>query len=222
MPEEAPVLVEKPWGYEYLLFANEEVGLWYLHLKQGAKTSLHCHPRKKTGLVLLEGNAEIHFLNDSHALTALSRTIIRPGLFHSTHSLSEGGIFLLEVETPRDKENLVRLEDSYGREDKPYEGKEYTKPLPDSFLRLATPPLDQPIHFQLNGCTLNLLHTRDTSKWEHLFQQPMLMILGGGLFTQQNEPILTAGDVVTPATWSRLTKNFSIPHGLTLLTISRP
>ena len=110
------VIVDKPWGYEYLMFQNELVGVWYLHIRQGERTSMHCHPRKKTSLILLEGEGELSFLNDTMKLKPLSRTIIRPGLFHSTQAFSPKGIAMIEIETPPDKGNLVRLEDEYGRE----------------------------------------------------------------------------------------------------------
>ena len=50
------VVVKKPWGYEYLIFENESVAVWILYLKEGALTSMHCHPNKKTSLVVLQGN----------------------------------------------------------------------------------------------------------------------------------------------------------------------
>ena len=106
------VEVKKPWGFEYMMYGNDDVALWYLHLEPGAATSLHCHPRKKTGLVLIFGEAEISFLNDSARMKAPSRMMIRPGLFHSTQAISEDGIVLLEIETPRLKGDLVRLEDT--------------------------------------------------------------------------------------------------------------
>ena len=87
------------------------VGLWYLSIRHGARTSLHCHPRKKTGLVLLDGEAVVHFLSDSMPLKPLGKLMIRPGLFHSTMAVSPGGIALIEIENPCDKTNLVRLED---------------------------------------------------------------------------------------------------------------
>lgn len=46
------VIVSKPWGYEYLMYQNGIVTLWYLHIEHGCGTSMHCHPRKKTGLIL--------------------------------------------------------------------------------------------------------------------------------------------------------------------------
>ena len=49
------VVVKKPWGYEYLIFENESVAVWILYLKNEALTSMHCHPGKKTSLVVLQG-----------------------------------------------------------------------------------------------------------------------------------------------------------------------
>ena len=49
--------------------------------------------------------------------------MIRPGLFHSTKPLSKKNSIVLEIETPINKNDLVRYKDNYGRENKPYEGK---------------------------------------------------------------------------------------------------
>ena len=54
-------------------------------------------------------------------LKSLDKVMIRRGLFHSTKALSENGAFIFEIETPVDKQDLVRLNDLYGRESKPYE-----------------------------------------------------------------------------------------------------
>ena len=56
MPYEKTI-VNKPWGYEYLAYENEDVGLWFLNIKKNHQTSMHCHPKKTTGLVLLDGVA---------------------------------------------------------------------------------------------------------------------------------------------------------------------
>lgn len=114
-------IVIKPWGYEYLVYENENVAIWYLHIDKGESTSMHCHPKKSTGLILLRGEAEVSFLADKRIIRNFDKVMIRRGLFHQTKALSDDGIDLLEVETPNDKHDLVRLQDEYGREDKPYE-----------------------------------------------------------------------------------------------------
>ena len=43
-------VVNKPWGKEYLVCETKKTATWYLDIKKGHKTSLHCHPKKKLGL----------------------------------------------------------------------------------------------------------------------------------------------------------------------------
>ena len=50
------VIVKKPWGYEYLVFENEFVAIWMLHIVRKRKTSMHSHPQKRTSLIVLAGN----------------------------------------------------------------------------------------------------------------------------------------------------------------------
>lgn len=215
-------LVRKPWGYEYLMYENDQLGLWLLRLEAGAATSLHCHPRKKTGLVVLSGDAHLSFLNDGVDLKPLSRTMIRPGLFHSTKATSSEGLFLLEVETPRDKENLVRLEDNYGREAQPYEGTEAHEPLPSHLLQLETPEIGGELSYDLCGCKLTVQRFTDANDIRIEDPNTVIMLLEGGLTTTEAEPILDAGDVVSPATFSRLAKSFPLTAPLTVMTITRP
>ena len=63
MPYEKTV-VSKPWGYEYLAYQNDKVALWFLYIGHNHQTSMHCHPNKTTGLILLDGEAQISFLGD--------------------------------------------------------------------------------------------------------------------------------------------------------------
>ena len=117
------IVVNKPWGYEYLAYENEHVGLWFLHIEKDQETSLHCHPKKDTGLIVLEGSVDVCFLSSTNWLGTGKKIMIRKGLFHSTKALAENGANIFEIETPKLKHDLVRLEDKYGRKATPYEGK---------------------------------------------------------------------------------------------------
>ena len=59
------VVVRKPWGYEYLTYQSKDVAVWILHLKKGHQTSMHCHPKKKTSLIVLDGSVTCKSLNNS-------------------------------------------------------------------------------------------------------------------------------------------------------------
>lgn len=117
------IVVNKPWGYEYLMFENKEVAIWILHINYDFLTSMHCHPKKRTSLFLLDGRATITTLDSQFNLGYPEGLMIDSGVFHSTKATSPEGIFLMEIETPPDKNDLVRLKDKYGRENKGYEGK---------------------------------------------------------------------------------------------------
>ena len=69
------VIVKKPWGFEYLVYENEHVGIWYLNIDYDKQTSLHSHPNKKTGLIILSGVAEISFLNNKFNLVPSNKTM---------------------------------------------------------------------------------------------------------------------------------------------------
>ena len=60
-------------------------------------------------------------------LKAPDKLMIRPGLFHSTKAISKKDSIVLEIETPINKNDLVRYKDNYGRENKPYESKKMKK-----------------------------------------------------------------------------------------------
>ena len=115
-------VVLKPWGYEYLIFENEFVATWFLHINGDHSTSMHCHPQKKTSLILLSGNALCNTFEKRNYLNAMDAIILEKTVFHSTKAISSGGIDVIEIETPPDKTDLVRLNDLYGRQKEGYEG----------------------------------------------------------------------------------------------------
>lgn len=114
-------IVDKPWGYEYLMFQNQFVAIWVLYLKQGFATSIHCHPHKATSLIVLSGQVETSSLNSQFILNELDGVMIAKATFHSTKALSDGGAFVMEIETPPNKTDLIRYQDSNGRINSQYE-----------------------------------------------------------------------------------------------------
>lgn len=115
------LVVNKPWGYEYLIFQNGSVAIWVLNLKVNGSTSLHCHPQKKTSLIVLSGEVQVSTLSDVFIFKQKEGLVVDKGVFHSSKSVSSEEIFLMEIETPPNKTDLVRLKDEYGRQNKGYE-----------------------------------------------------------------------------------------------------
>jgi mannose-6-phosphate isomerase-like protein (cupin superfamily) len=118
--------VLKPWGSEYKIYSNSILSIKLLRIHKNQSTSLHCHPVKKTGFILIKGTVEVDlgFYNKKN-LSAPTKLMIRPGLFHATKNNINETSVILEIETPIDKDDLVRFKDSYGRENQSYEGKKY-------------------------------------------------------------------------------------------------
>lgn len=174
-------IVKKPWGYEYLAYENENVGLWFLYIAPEQSTSMHCHPKKTTGLVLLDGEAEISFLADKRQLKSLDKVMIRRGLFHSTKALSNKGAFVFEIETPVDKQDLVRLNDKYGRASKPYEDSTFEETKTDDCLWIEEPKLNGYKIYYLANCMLKVETIDNIDIINNKKDDDLIVFLKGGL-----------------------------------------
>ena len=153
------VIVQKPWGYEYLAYENENVALWVLHIKKGHSTSMHCHPNKTTGLIVVSGSVEMKFIADSKCLDAPAKQMIRRGLFHQTCAISDD-VIVLEIETPVDKNDLVRLVDTYGRACQGYENSQFELPKTDDCLWIDD-ELTREFHFHGRQMIVERVNLKD-------------------------------------------------------------
>lgn len=115
-------IVVKPWGYEYLWFEVCNSAGWVLWLGPSDNTSMHCHEKKATALIVISGNPEISGFEFSIRPKIGEVIYIGPGCFHRTQNLSpESPLCVVEIETPIDKEDLFRSSDGYGRSHSKYE-----------------------------------------------------------------------------------------------------
>lgn len=211
-------IIPKPWGYEYLLFETSAIGIWFLHINNEEKTSLHCHSLKKTGLIVLNGKAEISFLNNKNILNSLNKTMIWPGVFHLTKALSNDGIDLLEVESPKNKTDLIRIQDSYGRQNKGYESEEFWIKRNDTHLWLNN-ELGSSIKYnnltisiqKFNTTLLNILQSTDIIIG---LENPMIV-------TQNNISVCKVGDVLVCDTLRYLSQQFLINDNSIVMCITK-
>jgi mannose-6-phosphate isomerase-like protein (cupin superfamily) len=212
-------IVPKPWGYEYLIFENEKIGIWWLHLREKESTSLHCHPDKKTGLILLRGEAKVSFLSDTIHLNSFSKIMIREGFFHSTQALSKDGIDVIEIEVPKNKENLVRMADVYGRKGKSYESIGECIPKKNGELwiedKIGERKIYQGYEFCVKYLTENLLDT--------MLDEDIIIILSqpGGIVSKDGFTIAKVGDTIKIGVVKRLLYDFEIQEGAYVLAIRR-
>jgi len=189
-------IVKKPWGYEYLAYENEFVGLWFLHILHNQRTSMHCHPNKTTGLINIDGEAEVSFLNDKFSLKPRHKLMIRKGLFHSTKATHERGAFVFEIETPKDKHDLVRFKDNYGREGKPYEDSTFEAPKPSECLWITDPPAGEEAVYQFQNSEIRVKSIVHTDELKEIDDNTNIIFLRGGIMTDYDVNVAGPGDIV--------------------------
>jgi mannose-6-phosphate isomerase-like protein (cupin superfamily) len=187
-------IIKKPWGYEYSVYEDENFCIWFLHIHENESTSMHCHPNKTTKLVLLDGVAKISFLSNDKIITSLDFIKFDKREFHSTRSLSQNGIYLFEIESLNDKDDLVRLSDKYGREDLNYEFNSYKIGFAENFNLSALGNSK----FNFSGCCLQVFNISNIDDLP--FVADGLYIILKGIFYSQNNSrtfeLITPGDVV--------------------------
>jgi mannose-6-phosphate isomerase len=114
----APRRVEKPWGHELIWAETDRYVGKLLHVKAGHALSLQYHERKDETIHLLRGT--MRFITGASA-AELSAVELRegqsfritPGTVHRMEAITD--VDILEASTP-DLEDVVRLEDRYGRD----------------------------------------------------------------------------------------------------------
>jgi mannose-6-phosphate isomerase len=109
--------VDKPWGYELRWATTDRYVGKILHVKKGEALSLQYHQRKDEWLYVARGMVDVEIGREggrltAHRMAAGDTVHIPPGTRHRITAVEDTDIF--EVSTP-DVEDVVRLEDRYGR-----------------------------------------------------------------------------------------------------------
>ena len=213
----------KPWGFEYVIFRNKEkVGITFLKILKGKKTSLHCHTKKKTGFIILSGQALVQvglYKCNRKKYGPLSRLVFRPGLFHSLKAISKKGVVALEFESPFDKPDLVRFKDDYGRKDKPYEGVEFTRKLDKSIIKFRNAPYKNVYKF--GNILVELKKIKKFTRLIKKDYKTSVSILDGEIKDRNGNIIISIGEVVRFSTLKILSKNYIVSKPISFLQVSR-
>ena len=112
--------VEKPWGWELIWAHSEQYVGKILFVRAGHALSLQFHNEKDESWYFHEGRAQIEMGEPGNAAPH-SEVVgpgaayrLRPGTVHRLEALED--TLVLEVSTPH-LDDIVRLEDRYGRSD---------------------------------------------------------------------------------------------------------
>ena len=222
------VIVKKPWGYEYLVFKNDFVAIWMLQIIRKRKTSMHAHPNKKTGLVLLSGNATCSHSEGIIGLNPMDGVVIEEGAFHSTEAcsphpiqpLSENGIWVMEIESPPIKTDLVRMKDEYGRAGTSYEGVDNMVFEPKKCLRIQAPRSKEIVREYLLDYVFTI--RRGPFSKEENFQNPdaLVSIIAKEDTLPSHNPYLKIGELSTFKDFYENTQQEDLTNR-TILTIEK-
>jgi len=216
-------VVFKPWGYEYVVYRNlNHLSVTLLNIKYKKTTSLHCHPKKKSGFILLSGKALFQlglWKKRSEIHSSPSKRMIAMGLFHSIKALSKDGLLALEFETPVNKNDLVRFKDKYGREEKSYEGKKFTKNIEPQFVRFKKPRFKKNQFYKINKTKISL-EVHKNFKWLLKNKASTIFaILDGAVQDKKGRKVLSYGDIVRTNDLRELSKVFYIKKKLSVVKV---
>ena len=219
------IIVNKPWGYEYTIFRNSNrLAITFLNINYKHKTSLHFHPKKKTGFIILSGNASVQLgLYDSNVKNykAPSRLVIRPGLFHSIKATTKRGVCALEFETPVNKKDLIRFKDEYGRQSKPYEGSKYTRKIGPKLIKFTKPKLGIHQKYNFNNLEISLGIYKEFKNLIKKNDKTISAILNGKIVDKRGQNVISHGEIVKTSTVKKLSEGVRIDKHLTILRVKK-
>jgi mannose-6-phosphate isomerase len=114
-----PRRVEKPWGWELVWAETEHYVGKVLFVKAGESLSLQFHRVKDESWYVQTGRAKVE-LSEAGEATLKEEIIAAPAYFHfvpgTVHRITAiEDTTIVEVSTPQ-LDDVVRLEDNYGRE----------------------------------------------------------------------------------------------------------
>ena len=218
-------IVYKPWGYEYVVYRNfNHLCVTLLSIDYNKTTSLHCHPQKKSGFILVSGKALFQlglWKKRSEVHSSPSKRMIARGLFHSIKALSKNGLLALEFETPVNKNDLVRFKDDYGRQQKSYEGKKFTKNISSKFIKFKRPKLGKKYIYKINRVKISLEVHKNFKRLIKNRMSAIFGILDGAIVDRYGRKVLSYGDIIKTNDLKTLSEVFKIKQNLSVVKVLR-
>lgn len=107
--------IEKPWGYEEILYALADRRVKLLHLNPGQRTSLQLHRKKREVMVVVSGSGHIQRGDVILKVDVGDSLPISPMTVHRLTAAPEGDPFIVAEVSVDGVDDTTRLEDDYGR-----------------------------------------------------------------------------------------------------------
>jgi len=218
-------IVLKPWGEEYNIFRNKKkIAITYLKVKKGLSTSLHCHPVKKTGFLILKGTAEVQigiYKKNIKSYPPMSILVLRPGLFHRIKANKKSDLLALEIENPYLKNDLIRMKDTYGRNKKGYESLKNTRSFNEHDPVFKIPRVNNKNKYRLNDIKIEISYYKNFKTLKSYDDKSVAVILDGRIVSDRKKTVITTGEIVKSFTLKQLGDYFKIDGKILLLKASR-
>ncbi len=117
-------IIPKPWGHELIWAETAHYVGKILHVRAGEALSLQYHRVKDETIMVLSGQLNFEYFTEGeeprfHRLCPGTSFHVEPGVRHRMLAIEDTDV--LEVSTP-ELDDVVRLEDRYGRAPAPVEG----------------------------------------------------------------------------------------------------
>ena len=110
---------EKPWGFFETLMETETSKVKLLYVLQGEKLSLQKHKHRNETWHVISGTAKVTKDNERFTMQIGDSVIIKKNQLHRLENSGDTPLQIIEVQTGSyfGEDDIIRLEDSYGRAD---------------------------------------------------------------------------------------------------------
>ncbi len=135
--------------------------------------------------------------------------------------MSKEGVCALEFETPFQKNDLLRFKDNYGRKNKLYEGKKFTKNIGSNFMTFKKPKLNKKQKYKFKNLEILLTASKNLKNLAKKGDKTTSAILDGEIVDNKGQCVISYGEIVKTSTLSILSKAFKINKPLTILKVSK-
>ena len=119
------------------------------------------------------------------------------------------------------KNDLVRFKDDYGREQKSYEGRKFTKIKNSKLLKFKKPSINKKQTYIIDKTKISIEVHKSFKKLLKNKPGTIFGILGGSISDKQGRNVLTYGDIIRTNDLKTLSKVFKIKKNLSVVKVLR-
>ena len=148
----------------------------------------------------------------------MSRLVFREGLFHKLKNVGKENLYALEFETPYIKQDLIRIEDNYGRSNKKYEGKKFFSKLSNNRMQFKKPNKLKNI-YKLNNKKICIYYIKRNEDISSKGSRSSIVILNGKIIDKYNQTVIKTGEIIKAKTLKILSEKFQIKNKMLILEV---